>query len=95
VEYVEGSKENMNWLNIPLEEFVKVPYDEINAGCHITPERLMCWNILPSNELYKAVDFTVPIVSNAGIIRDMESLILGVIYLLILCFVASKESTCE
>jgi hypothetical protein len=49
----------MNWLDMPLKEFCDLPYDQVTAGCHITPDKLMCWDILRTAKLYKAIDQTV------------------------------------
>jgi len=79
----------MNWINMPLDEFIQIPYDNLNVGCHITPDRLMCWDILPTNALYKAFDFTVP-VQLASVTKDVESILLGVIYLMVLYYVSTE-----
>lgn len=73
----------MNWLDMPLDEFVKLPYDQINAGCHIAEGKLMCWDIRPTAALYKAVDMTVPFVRGDEFARGVEMVLL----LLIVCMV--------
>ncbi len=50
------------WLNMPLNEFVKVPWDRLPIGCHIKDGKLLCASFDPSSDLYRAVDFTAQIV---------------------------------
>ncbi len=80
------------WLNYPLDEFAKIPWDKLPIGCHIKGGRLLCANIQPGDELFKAIDFTVPVQSLA-VGKDLESIVLGLIYLLVLCYVYLAEET--
>lgn len=51
----------MNWYEAPLNEFIKIPWSEVTAGCHLTPDnKLMCWDYLPTNAFFKMVDAHEP-----------------------------------
>jgi hypothetical protein len=78
------------WLNAPLSEFVKIPWDRLSIGCHIKNGKLLCANIQQGSDLFKAIDFTVPIQSTMAR-QDLESILLGIIYLLMIWFICIKE----
>lgn len=72
----------IDWWNAPVDEFVKIPWDEISEGCHIVNKKVMCYDYLSTNAFYKSIDLPVTIYANNN---EPMWIVAGLIFLLIIC----------
>jgi hypothetical protein len=78
----------MDWLNAPVDEFVKMPWDSVSLGCRVIDGQRICHDYLPSNALFKSVE--LPVTYHANYNEPMF-LVVALIYLLVICVVVLCE----
>lgn len=54
----------MDWWNAPVNEFVKVDWDQVTIGCHITGQNVDCYDYLATNAFFKSIQEPVTIHAN-------------------------------